>query len=447
MVCCSCSRRGTSGCISSLPCRGAPQQCPSLEQLGEPLARESVARRVPTACVARARLTRACSKRRQFNRLVATDSDFWAGDANVQKLDVLEPNACYYMPYWAEYYGPYMPMRSHLVLAKVAGFTTATFGLDNLTVQTPALMTPPHHPGLLLAALPLSHVRRGRYSPVRSWVDLWKDVLRWLSFAENRSKQHQPWIDSLRWTAVVGPSFDRDAALPTTAARDAVGRSLKWVHTRSGLLATHGALEASTALAVWTQGLMKGGWPSELASLGGQWDSDDVAGDGSAGIFENFLSSIQPRSGKRLGGPLSTQLVRTVVRSDCVGEAAGGLAVGAWAEFEDPKATLVASNLLDYLFFNSTAQAAWPRNDPSSAVGGTLLWAINIPPPHAFEIYADDQSRIAMAVAFAGSAMASQRWDIPLVHLLLGNVRLMNSAGYFHTSIEGDAVVRAGWKL
>jgi hypothetical protein len=121
--------------------------------------------------------------------------------------------------------------------------------------------------------------------------------------------------------------------------------------------------------------------------------------------------------------------------------------VGAWAEFEDPKATLVASNLLDYLFFNSTAQAAWPRNDPSSAVGGTLLWAINIPPPHAFEIYADDQSRIAMAVAFAGSAMASQRWDIPLVHLLLGNVRLMNSAGYFHTSIEGDAVVRAGWKL
>ena len=43
-----------------------------------------------------------------------------------------------------------------------------------------------------------------------------------------------------------------------------------------------------------------------------------------------------------------------------MGEAAGGLAVGAWAEFDDPKATRVASNLLDYLFFNSGV----PRSRP-----------------------------------------------------------------------------------
>ena len=48
------------------------------------------------------------------------------------------------------------------------------------------------------------------------------------------------------------------------------------------------------------------------------------------------------------------------MRTDCVGEAAGGLAVGAWAEFDDPKATRVASNLLDYLFFNSGV----PRSRP-----------------------------------------------------------------------------------
>lgn len=164
-----------------------------------------------------------------------------------------------------------------------------------------------------------------------------------------------------------------------------------------------------------------------------------------SGIFEAFLSSIQPRS-VSLGGPLSTQLVRTVVRTDCVGEAAGGLAVGAWPEFADGKATRVAANLLDYLFFNSSALSEWPRNDPSSAVGGTLLWGTNVQPPHSFTIYADDQSRVAMAVAFAGAAMGSSRWDEPLLHVLLGNVRLMNTAGYFHSSIEADAVVQSGWE-
>ena len=193
---------------------------------------------------------------------------------------------------------------------------------------------------------------------------------------------------------------------------------------------------------IWTQGLLKGGWPSQLASLGGQWDGTAAAGDGSAGVYENFLSSIQPRSGPALGGPLSTQLVRTVVRTDCVGETAGGLSVGAWAEYADAKATRVAANLLDYLFFNSSALNEWPRNDPSSAIGGTLLWGTNVPPPHSFQIYADDQSRIAMAVAFAGAAMAERRWDAPLMHVLLGNVRLMNAAGYFHSSIEADVVVQ-----
>ena len=51
----------------------------------------------------------------------------------------------------------------------------------------------------------------------------------------------------------------RTEALPGTAAVAAVGRSLRWVHSTSGLLPTAGALSASTALGVWTEGLLKGG--------------------------------------------------------------------------------------------------------------------------------------------------------------------------------------------
>ena len=344
-------------------------------------------------CVLRTRAHCLC---RQFNRLVAVPgSGLWdSNSSKTEALDILEPNACYYMPYWpAPADGRSSSsgsgsgsdaMQSHLVLAKVAGFANAVYGLDNLTLQVPALMTPPQHPGLLLAALPLSHVRRARYSPKPAWTNLWRDILRWLAPKDEANEEEgdtPAWTDSLSWSQVVGPSFTRTEALPEAAARQAVRRSLRWVHTTSGLLATRGALDASTALGVWTQGLLKGGWPSELASLGGQWNEGaDNDGDGSAGIFEAFLSSIQPRGGATggaLGGPLSTQLVRTVIRTDCVGEAAGGLAVGAWHEFADAKAVRVAQNLLDYLFFdNSTGQAARPRNDPSSALGGTLLWCV-----------------------------------------------------------------------
>eukprot|EP01052_Picozoa_sp_SAG31_P071839 SAG31_NODE_30779_length_376_cov_0.747292_1_plen_68_part_10 len=67
-------------------------------------------------------------------------------------------------------------------------------------------------------------------------------------------------------------------------------------------------------------------------------------------------------------------------------------------------------------------------------------------PPHSHTIYADDQSRVVYSCLFAGSVLNETRWERPLMHVVLGNVRLMNSAGYFHTSITADAVVRSGWQ-
>ena len=55
---------------------------------------------------------------------------------------------------------------THLVLAKVAGFTTAVFGLNG-TDTVPVLTTAAGHPGMLLSSLPLSSVRRGRYGDWR----------------------------------------------------------------------------------------------------------------------------------------------------------------------------------------------------------------------------------------------------------------------------------------
>ena len=78
-----------------------------------------------------------------------------------------------------------------------------------------------------------------------------------------------------------------------------------------------------------------------------------------------------------------------MVRTDCVGEAAGALSLGALSDFADSRGANISKNLLDYLFFHSKALNAWPRDDPSHATGGTLLWGTNLPAPHAVTVYAD----------------------------------------------------------
>ena len=317
-----------------------------------------------------------------FTRLVAhPGSPLWSARTHTQPLDVLEPNACMYIPYWpaaAEAAGGGAPGPTpgpHLVLAKVAGFARSVFGLNN-TDSIPVLTTPPLHPGMLLSSLPLSAVRRARYAPAASWRGLWRDLLRWLLFGDDGG------MDALHWTPVVGPAYADNATLPAGAAVKAVKASMRWTHTVSRLLPTPSSYAAASALGLWGKGLggawlAANGWPAELTPLGCK-DEGGGGGDGSSGIYEAYMSAIQPRGGG-VGGNLSTQLVRPVVRTDCVGEAAGGLAVGAWAEFADARATAVAANLLDFLFFNSTALAAWPRSDPASSVGGTLLWGACCP--------------------------------------------------------------------
>jgi hypothetical protein len=421
-----------------------------------------------------------------FNRVVAVPgSSLWArNDTATRPLDVLEPNACSYVPYWPKQRLP-TPTNgqdnaaasrqthrhggaaeldaqqatvvgrggiddstsNHLVLAKVAGFTSAVFGLND-TATISVLWTPPDHPNLLLSGLALSSARRHRFSPAASWHGLWRDLLRWLLDRDGDPAGTSSWTDRLEWTAVVGATYSDSAPLPKVAGVTAVKRALRWVHSTSGLLATSDGLALSSSLGLWVQGagqasLASTGWPTELSPMGGCEPASSA--DGSHGIFECYMSSIQPRGGG-VGGNVSTQLLRPVVRTDCVGEAAGGLAVGAWDEVSDARAVDVATNLLDYLFFNSTALAAWPRSDPSTAVGGTLLWGTNLLPPHSQTIYADDQCRIFYSAAFAGAVLNTSRWERPLAHVLLGNLRLMNRAGYFHTSVTADAVMAAGWQ-
>jgi hypothetical protein len=270
-----------------------------------------------------------------FTRLVALPgSTLWSERSSTQPFDIFEPNACQYVPY----YSSGAPMTSHLALAKVAGFTRAAYGLNG-SAPVGVLTTPPQHPGLMLSSLPLSLVRRHRYSPASSWQGLWQDILRWLQFGEN-GKQSR-WTDALTWHPIVRPTFSADAVLSTDRAAEtsrAVMASMRWVHTVSELLATPAELETAKAVGLWgPRAQVLGGWPwslvpvpgnsGSIGSIGssrniGSVGSSSSKADGSAGIFEAYLSAVQPRGGG-VGGNISTQLHSLVIRTDCIGEAAG----------------------------------------------------------------------------------------------------------------------------
>ena len=386
-----------------------------------------------------------------FTRFVAMPgSALWStepADANttLRPLDVLEPNMCEYVPYLPIAGAPAGGVTQHAALVKVAGFDTAVFGVSSADVPLPLLVQPGGHPGLMLSALRLSAVVRGRYSPVASWARLWRALLRWLRFADGDERRAGPtaWTDRVAFKPQVRPAYAADAALPADAAASAVVAGMRWLHTTSGLLVPSSA--ASTAATVLLDGTIatKGdGWPIAALPLTPN-SSPEERGDGSLGIFEAYLSAIDS---ERNG----SQALCLRVRTDSVAEAAGGLALGAWpgAPFADAEAAATSAALLDFLFFTSEAQQGPRGDDPrTSSVAGVLLWGTNIAAPHGEEVYSDDQYRSLLSAAFAASALNTTRYNDALARLLLGNVRIIGPLGYTQWLGSQESLLQQrGWR-
>eukprot|EP00729_Bicosta_minor_P017850 gene17850-9956_t len=361
----------------------------------------------------------------QFARFVAVPgSALWSAlpeDLNITlaPLEVLEPNECTHVPY--------IPVKgagivTHGALVKVAGFDKAVFGFNATDAPLPLLFQPNSHPGLMLSALRLSGVVSGRLSPTPSYARLWRRLLRWLQFDDaNSSVDRQEavasvWTDAVTFVPSVAPAYAEHAALPATAVADAVRAGVRWLHTTSGLLVE--SKEVYTSSAVLLDGVKPATCDAYLSGI------DATRNNGAQDLGMN-------------------------VRTDCVAESAGALAVGAWKTFADSKAVETSKELLDFLFFTSSAQQGVLRggNPKMSSVAGILLWGTNVPAPHSESLYSDDQYRSLLSAAFAASALNSTRWNVPIARLLLGNARLIGPNGY--TQWLGDQqylAVQNGWQ-
>lgn len=305
--------------------------------------------------------------------------------------------------------------RPDIVLARVAGFDTALFGLPERT--WPLLYEPDD--GLIVATTKLSSFVAGRYAPTDAWAEVWRHILCGLMPGVR--------IPALRWTPTVAPAYARDARLPAHAETSALRRAIEWFFRARMLVHPDWAHVYDADAAAWHERIgpaPRSTWP---------------CGDGSLGVLEGFDSAI---------GWDGSQRVRWWRRNDCNGEAAGAFALAARA-LKRPDLRKVAGNVGDHLYERSILSHG-KRADPANPAYGLIGWN-DVTRYHGDMdgygvYYGDDQARSMLGMMLAASELKTDRWDRRLIRCLLANLRLTGVHGFQPNRIDTAPLEANGWR-
>jgi hypothetical protein len=342
----------------------------------------------------------AAPRRTTWERLVVASDRF--GPA-LPKLRILAAHDCHFVPVSGS-------PAADLVVARVAGYDTAVFGLTAKDVF-PILFELPER-GLIVATTRVSSFVTGRYAPAQNWPVVWERIMA----ALDPKHPHR-----LAAVPVVSPAYGATAKLPRHYQHQAFTEAAQWFAN------SHLLVHPSEKLKLY-QALAANGETTAPAR------PDAPEGDGCFGILEGYSSSIlydgnQPR--------------RLPLRNDCNTESAMVLALDGRFNRQTQHA-LIASNLLDFVYFNSgLCQGA--RADPAQAAFGLMGWG-DIAPAWLVANYGDDNARAMLATAVAAAAWPTDRWDERLMRALLANLRTTGKLGFRGDRIDLPALAQHGWQ-
>lgn len=345
----------------------------------------------------------------EWERLVVA-SDLFGAD--LRRDRILMAHGCRFSPVA----GP--GVVTHLVVARVAGFDTACFGLP--AESWPILLEMPNGP--LVATTSLSSFASGRFAPSEAWRRVWGVILGRLL-----GRGVEDGAIDLRWQAPVRPTFGREEPLPADAERTALRRAMAWFsHSR---MLVHPDWEAR-----YDTEAVK--WPDRI----GPWPGTGVpAGDGSLGVMEGFNAAVQHDGSQR---------ARWWRRNDCNGESAGAFALAGVA-LRSPRLSHVGGNIGDWLYTRSILSHG-KRLDPTNAAYGLIGW--NDVTRYYGDMdgygvyYGDDMARSMLGMMMAGSALKSSRWDRRLLHNLLACMRFSGTQGFQPDRIDTAPLEANGWR-
>lgn len=338
-------------------------------------------------------------RRASLERVVVADDRF---GPSLRPMQILAIHDCHFVEVRAE--------RPYLVLAKVAGFDTAAYGLADVKAF-PVLFEHPRG-DILVSTTKLSQFVSGRYAPKEAMQAVWRRVLEWL-----RPGSKTPAMD---WTPTVRPSYSREAPLPPDAARRAIARGMDWHTTAKMLLSEEG----------WRryEQLRAGGKVNPNNPVAAGPDAALPAGDGRFGVLEGVSSQIA-FDGR--------QPVRWWLRTDCNGESALAFALRWKLDGHDSSRT-VAGNLLDWVYVRSGLF----QNDADKANFGLLYWA----PDNDRSLYQDNDVKAILGCLGTAGVLQTDRWDEPLVKNILGNFRTTGVYGFRGYCLNNQDLMRRGWK-
>ncbi len=330
----------------------------------------------------------------QWERAVVVSD--WFGPA-LDKQRILAIHGCRYLPVEAE--NPY------IVMARVAGFDTAVYGLPENAA--PILF---EHGNLLVATTKLSQFVTARYAPTDAWRAVIARIVAWLA----------PEVDvpEPAWTPTVRPSFAADAELPEDVEAQAARRGAQWFFNAK--LFVHKD------------------WPENGDSyeaedrIGVRDDRAWPVGDGSLGMLEGFNAAIDYQG---------RQPTRFWLRNDCMGEGAMALAFDAVIE-HDERSRNTAKNLADFIYFGSEATKG-PRDDPSSPSFGLMSWDLN---RSLGVFYGDDNARSLLGALACAGLLDEDRWDYKQLRCLLANLRTTGPLGFRGGRIDEGPLHANGWR-
>ncbi|MGA2657093.1 MAG: hypothetical protein ABSH34_06195 [Verrucomicrobiota bacterium] len=320
------------------------------------------------------------------------------------KLRILAAHGCHFVPVSTA-------LPPDLVVARVAGYDTALFGIPTAGAF-PVLFEVPERK-CIVATTKLSGFVSARFAPVQDWLALWDRILGTLSGGSAPSLEVQP---------LVQPAYGREAKLPRRYEREAFGQAAHWfAHSRLLVRASEkAALERALA----------GG-----AETGAAPGPESPEGDGSLGVLEGYASGISPDG---------SQLRRLPLRADCQAESAMVLALDARLN-RHAHSGAIARNLLDFLYFNS-GLCRGLRADPRHPAFGLIGWG-DVAPAWRVANYGDDNARVLLATALAAASLHETRWDEPLLRGCLANFRTTGRLGFRGDRIDLPDLEKNGWRF
>lgn len=301
---------------------------------------------------------------------------------------------------------PVKGVRPSMVIARVAGFDDAVFGLKD--TQTFPLVDHPRR-NICISTACLSDFSRLRLMPENRWQAFWEAQLSDLLRRE---------VHFGSWPTRVTPAYTASEQLPDTARIHAVRKGVDWFW--AGHLLVHPS---------WKPAYLDK-YQVIDPPVGPELPADAQTGDGSLGILEGHCSAIDADG---------HQAYRYSLRTDVHGESAMALALAAKLLGQE-KYAQTAHRLVDVAIKEGIAG---PRNDPNNPAYGLVSWGFSNDYLRSV-YYGDDNARFLLGALLAVRLLGEHQWDEQLRRAIDANFQTTSQDGFRGPRLEHADVEKNG---